>query len=721
MKFPTALWASLLVVTMAPLSAEPTRVWSHGNPSNDEQDALQVINRLRADPTAALDLYGSQAGAKPVVSSILGSFRDQSTGTTLTGVAAWRIFMARGLDSFRTALNPRITSDTMPPKPPLAFYPFFSEQARTRGPALLAGTLPDVVAVGPYNSASFFNVDSSTLPGVVPRVPMLSASINMSQRAPRTTGPNATGGTASLKPGVDESNRIPFYRKEKLWIANLYAPEITLRELFLKEVSNRDFYVNLFADSFTSNFDFANQGRMRMVGISIGDKRTEAPGVGARQISVMGTDSEAFETSDLPFGGGTLFITGVAYTDSDKNNDYTPGEGAGGVAVKPSTGDWYAVTSSSGGYAIPVAPNSGPVTLTATVDGIVLTKTVTVGSDSVKVDFVQTQQFKPGQTTVAATEGINQIVNLSTRGVVERDAAAMVGGFVIGGTTPGQKTVLIRAVANTLQAFGIGGVLLKPMLTLYNAQGAVVKTATVSDTYNGTATARNVTIRPELATSFAQVGAFALSVPWVMTQGSPSNVLGASLYAQGDAAMVVTLAPGAYTAIISPDPTTANLSEPRVLQPYNTSSSSGVVLLEIYDMTPNSGGRFINLATRGKIESGARAMMVGFSIRGSGHRQLLVRGVGPTLQSFGLAGAIGDSAVSLYDSESNLLVSNDDWGVATWADQAAQVAPRVGAFGIAATSRDGVILTRLAPSNYTVIVSSTTGDPGVALAEVYEH
>jgi hypothetical protein len=719
------LWAIFLALAGA-LSAEPTRLWSHGNPTNEEQHALQVINQIRENPVAAFDRYISQAGLNPVTAKIVADARGYEFSgvpgvppTTIVGAQALRKTLDAGLVDLGRRLDRRISADVMPPKAPLALYPLFSEQARMQGPALITGGLPLFLAIGPYSSADFFQGSIPAVAGTVVTVPFLVGVTSFAQEAPRLTGPNATGGSAVVKAGVPYESSVPYLRGQSLWTMSFYSTDISMREAFLTNLTNGAMLKSIVTDSFTSGFNFSNQGRTRMIGISIGASRTSPPGIGARQMSVMGTDSEAFETTDLPFGANTVFIVGVVYADTDKNNDYTPGEGLGGQAVKPGTGDWYAVTSSSGGYAIPVQQNAGVVSVSVNLNGVVMTKTVTVGRDSLTLDFVQTEVSKPGQAKVGATDGSNQIVNLSTRGVVERDSAVMVGGFVISGTTPGTKMVLIRGVSNSLLGFGVNGVLRKPLLTLYNSQGSVVKTAKTSDTYTGTTIARNVAVRTELATAFQQVGAFAFTVPWIMTQGDTSLIVNQGLYAQGDTAMVVSLAPGAYTAIISPDPTSSNLAVPSAQN--NTIGGSGIALLEVYDMTPDAGGRFVNLATRGKVESGAREMIVGFSIRGSGHRQVLVRGVGPTLRSFGVSGAISDSAVSLFDANSNRLLFNDDWGIATWADQAALVTPQVGAFSMDATSRDGVILAQLTPSNYTMVVSSSSGDAGVALAEVYEH
>ncbi len=50
------------------------------------------------------------------------------------------------------------------------------------------------------------------------------------------------------------------------------------------------------------------------------------------------------------------YILGVAYVDTNANGAYDAGEGLGGIYVKPDVGNWYAVTSTSGGFAIPVDP-----------------------------------------------------------------------------------------------------------------------------------------------------------------------------------------------------------------------------------------------------------------------------------------------------------------------------------------------------------------------------
>lgn len=82
-------------------------------------------------------------------------------------------------------------------------------------------------------------------------------------------------------------------------------------------------------------------------------------------------------------------LLGVVYNDVDGDGFYDPGEGLGGVTVMPNTGDYYAITSSSGGYAIPIT-TTGPLEVTASGGALSapITKNVNVAAGTnVKQDF----------------------------------------------------------------------------------------------------------------------------------------------------------------------------------------------------------------------------------------------------------------------------------------------------------------------------------------------
>jgi uncharacterized protein YkwD len=86
---------------------------------------------------------------------------------------------------------------------------------------------------------------------------------------------------------------------------------------------------------------------------------------------------------------GQVYILGVVYRDRNGNGFYDIGEGLAGVTITPSRGNYYTVTFSSGGYAIPVTGLTGSITLTAEGNGIIASKTVTLTGVNVKVDFSQ--------------------------------------------------------------------------------------------------------------------------------------------------------------------------------------------------------------------------------------------------------------------------------------------------------------------------------------------
>ena len=136
----------------------------------------------------------------------------------------------------------------------------------------------------------------------------------------------------------------------------------------------------------------------------------------------------------------------------------------------------------------------------------------------------------------SATPGQN-LVNLSTRAVAGTGGDILISGLTIAGTLP--KRVLIRAAGPALSAFGLTGVLARPQLTLFSGNTPVFVNAGWSTSLDATA----------IAAASAQVGAFTFAA------GS------------ADAAMIVTLAPGAYTAQVA-----------------GVGGTTGLALVEVYEL-----------------------------------------------------------------------------------------------------------------------------------------
>jgi hypothetical protein len=130
-------------------------------------------------------------------------------------------------------------------------------------------------------------------------------------------------------------------------------------------------------------------------------------------------------------------------------------------------------------------------------------------------------------------------------------------------------------------------------------------------------------------------------------------------------------------------------------------------------------GRLANISNRGPVGTGASIMIPGFVIVGTTPKDLVFRGVGPTLGGFGVAGTIPDPTIGLFPAgATSPSVFNDNWG-----DDAELSAAfgQVGAFPLDAGSLDAAFVVRdLAPGAYTVQVAGVGGQTGVGLAEIYD-
>jgi hypothetical protein len=130
-------------------------------------------------------------------------------------------------------------------------------------------------------------------------------------------------------------------------------------------------------------------------------------------------------------------------------------------------------------------------------------------------------------------------------------------------------------------------------------------------------------------------------------------------------------------------------------------------------ITPGSGSaaRLSNLSVRAAMASG-QTLIVGFSVSG-GNRSILVRGVGPTLASFGVSAAMADPRLELYDGGVRV-AENEDWGSGAALSNAFS---SVGAFALVANSKDAALLQSV---DGTRSVQLKGTGPGVALVELYD-
>jgi hypothetical protein len=154
--------------------------------------------------------------------------------------------------------------------------------------------------------------------------------------------------------------------------------------------------------------------------------------------------------------------------------------------------------------------------------------------------------------------------------------------------------------------------------------------------------------------------------------------------------------------------------------------SEGVALAEIYDAsdTPATESRqIVNLSARGLVGSGDAALAAGFVVTGSLPKRVLIRGVGPSLAAFGVAGTVPDPTLKIY-RDGTLIAQNDNWQTpqetsAATGFEIAAIALQAGAFAYAPDSKDAAVLLTLSPGAYTAVVSPS-GATGAGMVEIYD-
>ena len=254
------------------------------------------------------------------------------------------------------------------------------------------------------------------------------------------------------------------------------------------------------------------------------------------------------------------------------------------------------------------------------------------------------------------------LANISTRLQVRTGDDVAIAGFVISGSA--SKTVAVVATGPSLANFGIANPLADPTLTLVRqSDQAVIAT---NDDW-------------QTAANASQLQAAGLA---------PSNAR--------ESAVLISLPPGAYTAILS-----------------GVNNGTGVGLVAVYEVD-----RFevplVNISTRGLVLTGNDVMIGGFIVQGNGPQNVVVTAAGPSLANFGITNALQNPTLQLVrSSDQAVLATNDDWQTAPNAQQIqdAGFAP--------ADPKEPAIMMSLPPGGYTAIVSGASGGTGVGIVAVY--
>jgi hypothetical protein len=262
-----------------------------------------------------------------------------------------------------------------------------------------------------------------------------------------------------------------------------------------------------------------------------------------------------------------------------------------------------------------------------------------------------------GSQSVATVPPPGAALNISTRLPVGTGQNVLIGGFIVQGPSP--KKVIVRAIGPSLP---LAGALQDPFLELHDSTGAAIAT---NDDWRSTQT---IDIH---ATSLA-----------------PTN--------NAESAIVATLEPGAYTAVVR-----------------GANNTTGIAVVEAYDLDAVRSSKLANIATRGSIQTGDDVMIGGFILGGgTGATRVLVRGIGPSLGAFGITNSLADPMLELHDSNGALIDANDDWRTNQALIQSTGLQPTNNA-------ESALLLSNPPPGAYTVILRGKSNGTGVGVVEAY--
>jgi autotransporter-associated beta strand protein len=310
-------------------------------------------------------------------------------------------------------------------------------------------------------------------------------------------------------------------------------------------------------------------------------------------------------------------------------------------------------------------PVSGQIFKLMNVAGAFAGSFAQINFPDLRAGFQFQAEFVQGSYQIAAlNDGVaaTGFLNISTRMQVGTGDNALIGGFIVtgapatgSGPSGASKKVIIRAIGPSLAP--LPGRLADPTLELRDSGGGLIFS---NDNWMEGTQAQEI-----------------------IDSGIPPSD-------EHEAAIVATLAPGSYTALMR-----------------GVGNTTGIGVVEVYDLATEVSAKLANISSRGFVETGDNVMIGGF-IAGNQATHVIVRAIGPSLTQSGVPNALADPTLELHNAQGAVVAFNNDWQET---DQAA----------IEATGeKESAIFATLAPGNYTAIVRGLNDTTGVGLVEVYD-
>ncbi|MEY2520719.1 MAG: hypothetical protein QOF24_2478 [Verrucomicrobiota bacterium] len=264
-----------------------------------------------------------------------------------------------------------------------------------------------------------------------------------------------------------------------------------------------------------------------------------------------------------------------------------------------------------------------------------------------------------------------KLLNISTRVRVLSGEQVLIAGFIV--TGPDSKQVIIRGIGPSVG--GVGVTLSDPTLELHQGN----TTLAVNDNWK---------TKSDGSSQQAEVEA---------TKLQPTS--------SAESAIVMTLSPGAYTAVLS-----------------GKNGGTGVGVVEVYDLAEGANSQLANISSRGFVDTDDNAMFGGLiasGANGSGYARVVVRALGPSLTGLGIQDALQDPTLELHDGNGAITATNDNWKINDQTQQSQEAEVRATTLAPPANELESTIVATLPPGLGTAIVRGKSNSIGVALVEVY--
>jgi len=295
---------------------------------------------------------------------------------------------------------------------------------------------------------------------------------------------------------------------------------------------------------------------------------------------------------------------------------------------------------------------------------IIVTGGINSGNNGSNWSFANCATGTPTPTPTATptptpTATPSKLLNIATRMRVQTGDNALIGGFIVTGTDP--KRVIIRGIGPSLAQF-FSGALVDPTLELYQGSTLLV-----------------------------------MNDNWKTDQQAEIEATGIAPTNDLESAIVRTLTPGSYTAILR-----------------GKGNTTGIGVVEAYDLDQAVNSKLVDISTRGFVETGDNVMIGGLIIGPPDGEiaTVVVRAIGPSLSNFGISGALQDPTLDLVNSDGVVVRSNNDWRDSQQSE--------IIATGLQPSDdRESALVETLAPGSYTAIVRGAGNTTGVGLVEVY--